>query len=130
MTVYTTVYKKTGPFAALNLQIDKNEMTQLRRLGSERGEVSKSDLVGFIKQSKIWKGIMESKAKTCTQPQPIAKVTTLTRSIVSFILINYCQKLRLVLVIADSTHPPTATTYSPWINKKKGRAISWPMRTM
>ena len=46
----------------------------MRRLESSEHGVSKSELIVFIKQSKIWKGIMESKAKTCTQSTPISKV--------------------------------------------------------
>ena len=49
-------------------------MLDLKKMTSERGEISKSDLVVYIKQSKMWKGIMESKSKTCSQSQPISKV--------------------------------------------------------
>ena len=35
-------------------------MLDLKKMTSERGEISKSDLVVYIKQSKMWKGIMES----------------------------------------------------------------------
>ena len=48
-------------------------MTELRRLGSSE-QVSKPELIVFIKQSKIWKGIIESKATTCTQSPSVAKV--------------------------------------------------------
>merc|ERR1711936_1082735 len=54
--------------------IEKNEMLDLKKMSSERGEISKSDLVVYIKQSKMWRGIMESKPKSSSQSKTITKV--------------------------------------------------------
>ena len=60
--------------STLTVKIEKNEISELKKMSSERGEISKSDLVVYIKQSKMWKGIMESKPKSCSQSKPISKV--------------------------------------------------------
>ena len=49
-------------------------MTVLREMANNNGEISKNDLLVHVKNSKIWKGFLESKTKNNTSGPNAAKV--------------------------------------------------------
>ena len=50
-------------------------MSSLKEMSNNKGEISKNDLLVHVKNSKIWKGFLESKTKNnTTSPNVAAKV--------------------------------------------------------
>ena len=49
-------------------------MSSLKEMSNNEGEISKNDLLVHVKNSKIWKGFLESKTKNNTSGSNVAKV--------------------------------------------------------
>ena len=49
-------------------------MSSLKEMSNNKGEISKNDLLVHVKNSKIWKGFLESKTKNNTSGSNVAKV--------------------------------------------------------